>query len=258
MGSRKLLLGIAGGIVALAAIGVFAIWFFVFRGDEPAEVSLESALNSLNTPTAGAASPAATTSAAPTTAAAPTSSGSGSSSAGLAGTWVPDTTKTNFLGYRVVEELARVGSATAVGRTSAVTGQIVLTDTQVTSATVTADLTKLASDNNQRDGQLRNQAIETGKFPTATFVLSGPLALPAGLASGQAVDVALNGKLTLHGVTKDISVPAQAQFKDGALVVVGSIDIKFSDYSINKPQGASVLSIEDHGIMELQLILKKN
>lgn len=255
MGSRRLLLGIGGGIIALAAIGVFAVWFFVIRGDEPAEVSLESAVDSLNTPAASsttAASPAATSAAA-----APTSSGS-SSSTGLAGTWVPDTSKTNFLGYRVVEELARVGTATAVGRTSAVTGQVVLTETQVTSATITADLTKLASDNNMRDGQLRNQAIETSKFPNATFVLSGPLALPSGLSSGQAVDVALNGKLTLHGVTKDITVPAQAQLKDGSLVVVGSIDIKFADYSISKPQGASVLSIEDHGIMELQLILKKS
>ena len=255
MGNRKLFLGIAGGIVALAAIGVFAVWFFVIRGDEPAEVSLASAVNSLKTP---AASESTATAPAATTAAAPTSSGNSSSSAGLAGTWVPDTSKTNFLGYRVVEELARVGTATAVGRTSAVTGQVVLTDTQVTSATIMADLTKLASDNNQRDGQLRNQAIETGKFPNATFVLSGPLALPSGLSSGQAVEVALAGKLTLHGVTKDISVPAQAQLKDGSLVVVGSIDIKFADYSINKPQGASVLSIEDHGIMELQLILKKS
>ena len=255
MGNRRLLLGVAGGVVALAAIGVFAVWFFVIRADEPAEVSLASAVDSL-TNHAGSG----TTAASPTASsggAAPTTAG-GSSSTGLAGTWVPDTTKTNFLGYRVVEELARVGTATAVGRTSAVTGQVVLTETQVTSATVTADLTKLASDNNMRDGQLRNQAIETSKFPNATFVLSGPLALPSGLSSGQAVDVALNGKLTLHGVTKDISVPAQAQLKDGSLVVVGSIDIKFADYSISKPQGASVLSIEDHGIMELQLILKKS
>lgn len=254
MGNRKLFLGAAGGLVVLAALAVFAIWFVFIRGDEPAEVSLESAVNSLATPaasTTASASPAATSAVSPT-------SSAGSTSPGLAGTWVPDTSKTNFLGYRVVEELARVGTSTAVGRTSVVSGSVVLTESQVTSATITADLTKLQSDNNQRDGQLRNQAIETSKFPNATFVLAGPLAVPAGLASGQAVDVTLNGKLTLHGVTKDVAVPAQAQLKDGALVVVGSIDIKFADYSINKPQGASVLSIEDHGIMELQLILKKN
>jgi hypothetical protein len=54
-----------------------------------------------------------------------------------------------------------------------------------------------------------------------------------------------------------VTLPVQAQLKDGLLVVVGSLKVTFSDYSISKPQGASVLSIEDTGIMELQLILKK-
>ena len=105
--------------------------------------------------------------------------------------------------------------------------------------------------------QLRNQAIEYSKFPTSTFEVTEAMPLPDGLASGQAVKTTLKGKLTLHGVTKDVQVPVEAQLKDGLLVVVGNIDIKFADYAINKPQGASVLSIEDHGIMELQLILKK-
>ncbi len=252
MGNRKVMLGAAGGVVVVAAVAVFAVWFFLIRSDEPAEVSLEAAVNSLSTPTtaAGGSTPASG-------AASPTASGN-ASTPGLAGTWTPDATKDNFLGYRVVEELARVGTATAVGRTSGVTGTVTLTETQVTAATITADLTKLKSDNNMRDGQLRNQAIETSKFPNATFVLAAPMALPANLAGGQAAEVTLNGKLTLHGVTKDISVPAKAQLKDGSLVIVGSVDIKFADYDIEKPRGASVLSIEDHGVMELQLILKKS
>ena len=31
-----------------------------------------------------------------------------------------------------------------------------------------------------------------------------------------------------------------------------------SDYQISQPNGASVLSIEDHGVMELQLFLKRS
>ena len=256
MKNRKLLFGIVGGLAVLIAAAGFSVWYFILRDDAPAAVSLDSAIGSLGTPTAAAN---ASGTAAPTSAASsPTASTGGSASTGLAGTWVPDTTQNTFLGYRVVEQLANIGTNTAVGRTKVVTGSVVLTETQATSATITADLTKLASDNNLRDGQLRNQAIETNKFPNATFVLSGPVALPEGLAKGEATSVTLNGKLTLHGVTKDISVPAQAQLKDGLLVVVGSIDLKFSDYSINSPRGASVLSIDDHGIMELQLILKKS
>jgi polyisoprenoid-binding protein YceI len=251
----RLFLSVAVVLVLLVAVGGFVFWYLILRDDAPAKVSLDSAVNSLSTPAPSGTTPATSAAASPTAAA---TSSNASSSAGLAGTWVPDTSQSNFLGYRVVEQLATVGANTAVGRTKGVTGSVVLTDSSVTSGTITADMTRLSSDNNLRDGQLRNQGIEYSKFPTATFVLNAGLALPAGLSGGQAVNVDLPGKLTLHGVTKDVTVPAQAQLKNGNLVVVGSIDIKFSDYSISKPNGASVLSIEDHGTMELQLILKKS
>lgn len=249
-------LGISAAALAVVAIAGGALWYFVLRDDPPAKVSLAEAVGSLSSATPA---PSATTSGTPTasdTAAATTSSG-GEASTGLSGTWAPDTSQANFVGYRVVEELARIGANTAVGRTSGVTGQVTIAGASVTAATITADMTKLKSDNNLRDGQLRNQAIEYQKFPTATFTLSAPVTLPDNLANGQQARVTLNGKLTLHGVTKDVAVPAEAQLTNGHLVVVGSIDVKFSDYSISKPNGASVLSIEDHGTMELQLFLKK-
>jgi hypothetical protein len=37
--------------------------------------------------------------------------------------------------------------------------------------------------------------------------------------------------------------------------VVGSLDIKFSDYDVETPTSAAVLSVEDHGQLELQLLL---
>jgi polyisoprenoid-binding protein YceI len=239
------------GVVAVLAVAGGALWYFVLRDDAPPKVSLAGAVSSLTTPTAGAGTTASAGSPAATS-----SSGSASST-GLSGTWVPDTTQQTFLGYRVNEQLATIGVNTAVGRTKVITGQVVIDGNTVKSATITADLTKLASDNNQRDGQLRSQAIQTQKFPTATFELSTPITLPDGVASGDQFTTALVGKLTLHGVTKDVLIPAQAQLKSGLLVVVGSINILFSDYSISKPNGASVLSIDDHGTMELQLFLKK-
>ena len=125
------------------------------------------------------------------------------------------------------------------------------------SAKFVADTTKLKSDNDLRDGQLRDQAIEYQKFPTATCELSEPISLPAALASGQPVTVALKGKFTLHGVTKDVSVAGQAQVVGSNLVVVGTLPIAFADFSVTKPRGGPVLSIKDNAVMELQLILKK-
>jgi len=260
MGSRSKLFGGLAAAVLLLVVGGSAFWYFVIRDDAPEKATLASALNSIASPAAGGAATSAATTAAGAAGTAPaqaTTTGAAPTSSGLAGTWVPDTSKETFLGYRVVEELARIGTTTAVGRTSRVTGSVVINGSSLQSATITADMTTLKSDSNMRDGQLRNQGIEYSKFPTSTFEVTKAMALPEGLAAGQAVKTTLKGKLTLHGVTKDVSVPVEAQLKDGLLVVVGNIDITFADYAINKPQGASVLSIEDHGLMELQLILKK-
>ena len=255
----KAILGISAAIVAVLVIAGGAAWYFVLRDDPPPKVTLADAVSSISTTTPGVTtSSSSATPPASSTSPAATSPGGSSTSTGLGGTWTPDSSQANFVGYRVVEQLARVGANTAVGRTSGVTGQVTIDGASVTAATITADMTKLRSDNDQRDGQLRNQAIEYQKYPTATFVLGGPIALPDSVSAGQQTAVSLVGKLTLHGVTKDVTIPAQVQLKNNLLVIVGSIDIKFADYSINKPNGFSVVSIEDHGAMELQLFLKKS
>ena len=71
------------------------------------------------------------------------------------------------------------------------------------------------------------------------------------------ITVDATGNLTLHGVTKEVTIPLQAQRKGDAIAVVGSLDIPFADYSINKPSAAAVLSVDDHGAFEVQLFLTR-
>jgi hypothetical protein len=40
-------------------------------------------------------------------------------------------------------------------------------------------------------------------------------------------------------------------------VVVGSLEIQFADYNIEGPESGLVLSVEDHGIIELQLVFER-
>src|SRR5690606_7941627 len=112
-------------------------------------------------------------------------------------------------------------------------------------------------DSAMRDRALGNQALETNRFPTATFELSSPVELPDGLANGEAVSLSVTGNLTLHGVTREVTVPIEARLVDNYLVAVGSIEIVFADFDIERPRAASVVSVEDHGVMELQLTLTR-
>ncbi len=237
-------LGIVG-MVALVALGG-AFWYLVIRDDSPPPVSLDSALDSLAT-----ATPVATSTAG---AGDPTPTASAVNNVGVDGEWAVDTSVDTFVGYRVQEELAQVGATTAVGRTPNVTGAITIANGTVQSgATIVADMTSLKSDSGLRDGQLRNQGIQFGQFPTATFTLTEALQLPAGLEAGERVSTTLVGTFELHGVTQPVEIPVEAQLSNGFIVVVGSIPIAFADYDIEAPSAARVLSIQDNGIMEFQL-----
>jgi polyisoprenoid-binding protein YceI len=179
---------------------------------------------------------------------------------GLDGTWTIDTTvgsfadfSSSFVGYRVNETLVENRANTAVGRTPQVSGSLVLAGSTIANVDVTADLTRLQSDDDRRDGRLEEQAIETNKFPEATFRLTSAIELDALPVDGASFSATATGELTLHGVTRVVTVPIEARLSGNVVTVSGSIDIAFADYSIERPTSFVVLSIEDHGIMEFQL-----
>jgi polyisoprenoid-binding protein YceI len=182
---------------------------------------------------------------------------------GIDGTWIIDPTigsfsdfSSSFVGYRVNETLAQNRANTAVGRTPLVSGNLVLAGSTITSVEVTADLTGLRSDDDRRDGRLRDQAIETNRYPEATFRLTAPIELGAKPADGATFTAAATGDLTLHGVTRTVTVPIEARLTGDVVSVTGSIDIAFADYAIERPTSFLVLSIEDHGVMEVQLLFR--
>jgi polyisoprenoid-binding protein YceI len=98
---------------------------------------------------------------------------------------------------------------------------------------------------------MRDEGLQTDQFPTATFTLTKPVEIPAAALAGTASDVTLTGDLTLHGVTRSVEIPAQAQLVDGTIQVAGSLGFPLSDYSITAPNiGGFIVSIADTGTLE--------
>jgi polyisoprenoid-binding protein YceI len=240
-------------IVVLAGVaGAGGLWYLFFRAGGPAPVTIATV-----SPTSGTASTV------PGLTLDPSATG-GAPTTGIDGTWNVDTSvgsfsdfTDSFVGYRVQEELANIGAQTAVGRTPDVSGSLTIAGTTITAVEIQADLSTLKSDDDRRDGQLRQQALETNQFPTATFSLTQPIELGSLPAEGQVAQVTATGDLTLHGQTKSVQILLQAKIQSGVIVVTGSIEIQFSDYGIAKPQSFIVLSVADHGTMELQLFFSR-
>jgi len=239
---------IALGVVVALVVAGGATWYFVFRDDAPAEVSIDRAAESID------GNDASTTA----------TSGGAATGSGLDGTWNVDPAigsfsdfTSSFAGFRVQEELAGIGAKTAVGRTPKVTGTMTILGTTVPNASFEVDMTTLTTDDSRRDGAIRTQAIETARFPKATFVLTQPISLGSIPADGEQIEVDATGSLTLHGVTKTVTIPLQAQRKGDVIAVVGSLEVPFSDYSISQPRAAAVLSVEDKGVFEVQLFFTR-
>lgn len=166
-------------------------------------------------------------------------------------------------GYRVREKLARLpAQSDAVGRTEAVTGQMTI-ERQATGLVardirVEVDTTQIRSDEARRDRALRDRGLQTDRYPRALFVSAGPVAIPPAAESGSEVRMELPGQLTIHGVTRPVSIPIEARLRNGRLEVAGALEFPMSDFAIVPPNVANIVTVEPRGTMEFQLLLAKS
>jgi polyisoprenoid-binding protein YceI len=245
--SRRPLFIAAGVIVLLALVGgALLVWYL--NQPVPEEVSIEGAVEDVAT-------------AEPSTPTEPASALNG-----LDGAWSVDTSigefnfedaTSSFVGFRIEEELASVGATTAVGRTPVVGGSFVMSGATVTETVIEADMTGIVTNASRRD-QAVQRALDTGTFPTATFTLESPIDLGAIPEEGEPVSTTAVGELTIKDVTQPIEILLEAQRVGDLIVVVGSVDITFEDWGIEVPTAPVVASVEDHGILELQLFFARS
>lgn len=66
--------------------------------------------------------------------------------------------------------------------------------------------------------------------------------------------VTAKGAFTLHGVTWTVDISLQAVRQGGIIAVTGTLPVTFADYGFQGPNSFSVLSVDDHGTMELHLL----
>ena len=144
----------------------------------------------------------------------------------------------------------------AVGRTSAVTGTIVISGSRVTSATVRVDLAAITV-----SGKPQPQvatSLRTAQYSDVTFTLAAPVRLSPAFAAGGTANFTATGQLAMNGTMHQVTATLSARRDGTTLQVAGSIPVTFSAWHIKAPAGFGFLgSLADHGIAEFLLTLRQ-
>ena len=231
---------IVGVVVLLAALGGGVLLFVNRTSDSPPAAALDPA------PPTSAGGATGTTQAQDDGAASPD------------GSWQVSEDGASFVGYRVKEQLAFLDSPNeAVGRSTAVTGTMEVAGDTVESVRIEADLTRLTSDESRRDNAIRQRGLESERYPTATLELAEPIKLAEAPAEGEEVRGQGKGRLSVHGVTRDVDLDLRGRWSGSTIQVVGQLPVKMSDYQIQAPRFGPVVSIEDSAAVDFSLVFER-
>jgi polyisoprenoid-binding protein YceI len=229
---RGAVLAIGGGALVLAAAAFLLVYFVLFPTSSPKPFSL-------STSTAGTAVGAGTR---------------------FGGSW--KVVAGSEAGYRVREKLAFLpAQSDAVGRTSEITGAASLTESKtavtVTGASFDVSVNTLKSDKSQRDEKIHSIGLESDRYPTATFVLSTPVKLPAGALTGQVARVAATGVFDIHGTSKRETVPLEMVLSSSTIQAVGSLTFPWGEFGMTAPSIGGFVNVTGKATMEFDLRLQR-
>jgi polyisoprenoid-binding protein YceI len=167
--------------------------------------------------------------------------------------------------YRVKEQLAGLSFPDdAVGTTDQVTGTVVILPNgtvDTAKSKLTIGLQSLKSDQDMRDGYVKGRTLEADKFPNAEFVprtITGlPNPLPAADRATDQTEFKLTGDLTIHGVTKPVTLTGYATMSKDMVAGAAHTDFTFATFNLTKPTLARLLSVDDKIDLELQFKFKR-
>jgi polyisoprenoid-binding protein YceI len=167
--------------------------------------------------------------------------------ASIDGTWTVGTG--SLAGYRVREDFLGPGSS-LVGRTSAVTGEVVVAHGEVTSGSFSVDLATVKA-----NGKLQPEfasTLGTAKYPDASFTLSAPIVPGHAPVINKAFRLNATGRLAMHGTTYPVSFEVTARYDGATLEGAGSVPVALSNWGIRAPA-----LIDDNGSVEFLLVMHR-
>ncbi len=239
---RFALIAATVGLTVIVA-GFLLIYFVVFPTSSPKPFKLSSTTGTATTSTSTTSTQASVSASSSTT----------------GGHW--SVASGSQAGYRVREKLAFLpAESDAVGRTSQITGAATLTSSDgrvtITAASFSVAVSTLKSDRSMRDEKIHEIGLESSRYPTATFVLSKPVTLPASASTGKVVRTSVSGVFNIHGTSKLETLPVEFSLSGSTLQAAGALTFPWSEFGMTAPSVGGFVTVTGKATMEFDLRLQ--
>jgi polyisoprenoid-binding protein YceI len=104
----------------------------------------------------------------------------------------------------------------------------------------------------QRDDYIRNNRLESNKYPFAEFTATGVEGLPARYTEGQDVPLRIAGNMTIREIARPVSFDGQARLEGNTLT--GTITARFpmTAFGVEPPTALGSVQVEDELAVTVQ------
>ncbi|MEZ4622423.1 MAG: YceI family protein, partial [Caldilineaceae bacterium] len=109
----------------------------------------------------------------------------------------------------------------------------------------TVDISTLTTTRNQRDEWIRDNALESNKFPIAAFTATAVEGAPALYTEGEEVSFKLLGDLLVRDITQPVTFDVTAKLEGDTLTAIATTKMKITDFGFDPPSFANTLTVAD-------------
>jgi polyisoprenoid-binding protein YceI len=160
--------------------------------------------------------------------------------------------------YIVQEQLAALDFPNdAIGETSQVSGAIALSgDGRIVpdESRITVNVQSLRSDTDKRDDYLRENSLESDRFPTVDMVVREAPGLPWPFPAQGEASFQLVGDMTIRDVTREVTWDVTAQFNGDLLTGQARTRFTFDHFDMEVPSAFLVISVENDIRLEMDFV----
>lgn len=138
--------------------------------------------------------------------------------------------------------------AVAVGVTTEVRGEVYANLTNPPESNIgviEVDISQFRSDSSRRDGVIRNQWLESARYPIARFEPLRVEGLPEAYSEATPYAFRVIGNLTVKNVTREVTFDITAQLQGETLTGKAATTILMSDFGVGPISILGVLNTED-------------